>query len=634
MAGRGETLEQKRARLAAMREAEAQASPDFAQADDGAPDKPPRLPQPCPVVPLGGGGTNGRQIIFLDGLGQVQIASTKCEKGDMLWWFGEEYLETYFMGEGKEKDRWSQRKAQAALVGDCRDRGIFDPAGKVFGRGAHRGPLGGHELILHMGDRVLIANPTASAADDRMIVKKAGTVTLRKRRLFYPAASALPQPAQKPASQAEAARLLDKFKGYAFVNNKAAPLLLIGMVAQMYVCGALNWRSHIWLTAPTGSGKTTLQDIIRACLGDWCLHCEDTTEAGIRQMLGDDTLPVLIDEAEAHDRPERLQTILNLVKKSSSGAKIFRGGVDGKGTEFTGQSAFLLSSVLHAPLRGEDRNRIAILEMRKLPKNGGRFDPELEFWEGIGPAFQRRMIAHWHRWQYTFEEYHAEIGRRGYPQRARDTYGTLLACADLFLYDRGLNDLGYGSDEAIERVQGAVAACTDLMTQAEADSESDEVKVRRRLLATMLPGFGGKPPETVAAWIERAIEPKVVYENTFGQSEERRVANEEARSLLKAHGLMLIEFTGVQRADGSPGLRQPDPRDSEAEWEGVYLAIASENNSGLCRLFEDSDWRGGGWKISLGRLPDVIRCKPKFPEGSVWSQAVPLSTMMFKEESG
>ena len=621
--------ENKRAsRLDAMRQAEAQAAPEFDLAEEGGPDNPPRLPQPCPVTPLGG---NGKQLIFLDGLGQVTIAPTKCDKGDMIWWFGLDYLETHFENDRKGSDRWCQRKAQAAFVMDCRDKGIFDPAGKVFGRGAHRGPLGGGELVLHLGDRVFIADPKQDKLSDRVKMAKAGTVTLRGRRLFYPAASALPQPALEPAPQDAVERLYSKFKGFSFVNGKASALLLLGMVAQMYVCGALKWRSHIWLTAPTGSGKTTLQDIIRACVGEWCLHCEDTTEAGIRQMLGDDTLPVLIDEAEAHDKPERLQQILNLMKKSSSGAKIFRGGVDGKGTEFTGQSCFLMSSVLHAPLRGEDRNRMAILEMRKLPKDGGTFDPELELWDELGPAFQRRMIAHWHRWQDTLEEYKAEIGRLGYPQRARDTYGTLLACADLFLYDKGLGEFSFDSQEAISRVQDAVASCIDLMEQAEADSETDDVRVRRRLLATMLPGYGGKPPETVATWIERAMEwVEVSGEHLPDGSFHAPVKkeNKEARDRLKAHGLMLIEIT-EKRANGTCKYKQATPED----WDRTYLAIAGDSNVGLCSLFEDSDWQRGGWKQSFARIKGVERVKPKFPDGGVWSQAVPLNLMMFRDEA-
>ena len=129
-----------------------------------------------------------------------------------------------------------------------------------------------------------------------------------------------------------------------------AALLLLGWVGHALMCGAFGWRSHVWLTGETSAGKSTLQKLIRAILDEWGLYTEDASEASIRQTLKDDTLPVMIDEAEPDDRAERQQAMINLARKASSGAKMHRGSADHRAQEFTAQSAFLFSSILHAPL--------------------------------------------------------------------------------------------------------------------------------------------------------------------------------------------------------------------------------------------------------------------------------------------
>lgn len=613
-----------KSRLAAMRDAQVQVAPAFDEAEDGPQDITPHLHQPCPVVPLG---INGKNLVFLDGLRQIVTAPTKCDKGDMMLWFGSEYLESYYGTEGKA-DRWDQRKAQTAFVEDCRNLGLFDPSGRVFGRGAHRGPLGGHELVMHLGNRVLIADPSANKANDRLRMVKAGSISLQGERLFYPAGPPLPPPAERAATAKDAASLLETFEGFHFVHD-AAPLLLLGMVAQMYVCGALRWRSHMWITAPTGAGKTTLQNIVRENLQGWCLHTEEATEPSIRQVLKDDTLPVLIDEAESHDRPEQKQAIINLMKRASAGGKIHRGGADHKHSEFTAQSCFLLTSVLHAPLRGEDRNRMAILEMRAAP-DSSRPPPlalELATWRTLGRRFHRRMIAHWGRWEGTYDAYRAAIADLGYPSRTQDTYGTLLACADLLRFDYCWDDLNLSDEPGRERVVEAVARCVPLMEESRAAAEGDDVRVRRVMLGTHLPGFGGKAPEPIGRWIERAMAylTQTEADPVDGFNTVTSV-DQAARDRLKSYGLAVVKLHQTER--GGIGYRDADPED----WTGSYLAVAGETNLALAALLKDTDWRGGGWKQSLAKIPGVVKCKVRFYEGVVQAQCIPLKAMMFKDE--
>jgi hypothetical protein len=619
--------------LKAMADSAPRPAPDFAAADD-APAKDGEAPWlqstadfPCPITPLGVHSSS--KITFLDGLNQIVIAPTKCDKGDLMLWFGTRYLEAFYGADGKE--RWDQRKVQTALVEDCRNLGIFNPVGRVFGRGANAAPNAPRALVLHMGDRVLVSDPGQEKARDRLTVTRAGRVQVAGQVLYFPALPALPPPAIKAGVASEVQQLLATFKRFYFVEQEAAPLLLLGMTAQMFIAGALKWRAHMWLSAPTSSGKTTLQDIIREMLGAWCIHTEDSSEAAIRQILGQDTLAVLIDEAEAHDNPERLQRLLNLIKKASAGGTIIRGSADHKAQEFIAQSCFMLSSVLHAPLRGEDRNRIVILEMRKVPDNAERLPLETATYRHWGRAFHRRMIDHWERWEQTYSAYRAAIRAVGFGGREQDTYGTLLACADLLLYDHAFNDIVPTEEPGRERIAAHVATIIPMMQRSQGEARSDVDRAILHLNSSNLPGSNGNSPEPVGLWIDRAMRWAVedkVEAGPDGWQQAREVPNEKARDKLKAHGLRVVNLQEPARPGGQPRVKDAQPED----YDGAYLAIAYGSNRALCDLFARSDWAGGAWVQSFAKVPGVQKAKVRFAGSPDNAICVPLSAMRAEDE--
>ena len=71
----------------------------------------------------------------------------------------------------------------------------------------------------------------------------------------------------------------------------ASAHFLLGWLVLAPVCGALNWRPHIWLTGGAGTGKTTILKLfIRPLLGGVVQSATGgTTEAGLRgdQDLGE-----------------------------------------------------------------------------------------------------------------------------------------------------------------------------------------------------------------------------------------------------------------------------------------------------------------------------------------------------------
>lgn len=585
--------------------------PDAAERDGRAP----YLPDDCPVTALG---KNGNKIFFLDRSQQIIEATTRCEKGDMMLWFGNDWLVDAFPRVKVEKGveypvpgEFDQREAQIALVEDCWSRGIFNPAGRVFGRGAHRVPGDEMQLILHMGSKVMRVNWLDVGGERRIEpqVVRAGRIDGPEgRTLFFPALEALPSPAAFPSTAAEGQALQAEFANWYWKHSQASTLLLLGMVGQMFLCGALDWRAHMWLSGPTASGKSSLQKLIRALLEDWCLHTEDASEAAVRQVLGDDTLPVMIDEAEAHDKPERLAAIINLMKKASSGAKIYRGSQDHKAQQFTAQSAFLFSSVLHPPFRGEDRNRLAILEMLPIPAEAPDLELDYDYYRRLGRGMRKRILEHWPRFDQTLSAYKAAIARKGYSGRWRDTYGTLLAFADLLMFDHPVSvntaagplvDLP-GVEPGPVRVERLTGIVAPAMALARTETRDDVERVLAYLSSLQLPGANGKPPDPVALWLERAMTP---VPGEFPADPMR--PNEEARARLKANGLRVMNLE--QDAHGK--WRQSDAVPDR--WDEAWVAVAYASNRALCKLFEGSDWADGAWIQSLGKVPGAFKLGEK-----------------------
>lgn len=624
-----------RSGLDSVRDSEPVAAPDFAGADE-APDedgRPPRLPQPCPVTPLG---ISGKSIVFLDRSKQLQTAPTKCDKGDMMLWFGDDWLCRHFASKWQDEKpiEWNQRRAQVAFIEDCHGLGIFSPEGRVFGRGAHRARDNAEQLVLHLGDRVMLAGPGT--------VDKRGKPT-REPQLFpagrvgdayFTALARLPAPADEPATRAEGRGLLKALGRWYWTDPGVAELLMLGDIGQMFVCGALDWRTHVWLNGPTAAGKTALQKIIRAILADWCLYTEDASEAALRQVLRDDTLPVLIDEAEPHDNPERQRAIINLMKKASSGAKMYRGGADHKASEFTAQSCFLLSSVLHSPLKGEDRNRLVILDMREVPDGAEPLELELAMWRQLGRKFHRRMIEQWSRFERTLDCYKREIQRNRFTGRWADTFGTLLACADLLLFDYGPEELPmHDEEEEPDRVRKWVAKILPLMARGRVEARSDVERVQLHMLTHMLPGAHGQPPESVGMWLTRAMALKRVP-GEFETIPDDWVPDEAARAKLKSYGLRVVSV--VRKTGGGEGIDDALPD----RWEDGYLAVAYSTNKALCEVFRGSEWADGGWVQSLGKItgPDGRIARKGFkvrfagkPDNAV---LVPLSAFQGEEGEG
>lgn len=172
-----------------------------------------------------------------------------------------------------------------------------------------------------------------------------------------------------PLGNAEANKLRELIGCFQF-GNPLDSLFLSGWLVTAMICGALDWRPHLWLTGAAGSGKTTiLSEVIEPLLGDVALNIQgNTTEAGIRQALGHDARPVLFDEAEGGDDQrgqDRMAQVLALARASSreSGALMLKGSAGGQSMSFRIRSSFLFSSIAVSIDKRADQGRISVLEL-------------------------------------------------------------------------------------------------------------------------------------------------------------------------------------------------------------------------------------------------------------------------------
>ena len=222
-------------------------------------------------------------------------------------------------------------------------QGVYDPR-RVRGRGCW---IDEDRVVIHLGDRVMVNRDEVEvgAVDSHFI---------------YEQGPGCRPDFDRPLDVTQSRWLLETAQMCRWEHPGAAAMLS-GWVVLAPICGALSWRPHCWMVGGAGSGKSTiLADFTKPLLGEMETSVLGaSTEAGLRQALGSDAIPVLMDEAEqaqARDE-ERLQSIMELARASSSetGAKTLKGTASGTGQEYLIRSMFLLSSITSSLKQGSDK---------------------------------------------------------------------------------------------------------------------------------------------------------------------------------------------------------------------------------------------------------------------------------------
>lgn len=388
---------------------------------------------PTPVPPPPGGyfsclGFEGNHYFYLPhSTGQVLTLSGSSHTSTNLCRLAPlEYWETLY--QSKSGVNWTA--AASNLFAQQAAAGVYSPD-RIRGRGAW---WDHGRAVIHLGDRLLVNG------DHHPISQRLTNSPYLYQR--HAAIEGITDLAPLPTPDAQQILLIaERFHW----EVPASGLLLAGWATLAPICGALDWRPHVWLTAGAGSGKSAILDrFLGPLLGPLSLWPEgNTTEAFIRQELRADAMPVVFDEAESNEKrdQDRIQSVLALARVSSSSGRgvIGKGSADGTAQRYTIRSMFLMSSIATALKQGADKSRFAQLTLRnpaELPKadrtaHWEALDRDLDRY--ISNDIGRRLLARTISLIPTIRD-SARVFRRVAAehfdsQRLGDQYGTLLAGA-------------------------------------------------------------------------------------------------------------------------------------------------------------------------------------------------------------
>lgn len=357
-----------------------------------------------------------------------------------------------------------------------------------------------------------------------------------KSKYIYEVGEELGFTVEKPLKNLAASKLMDLLK----LLNWDRPInsfLLAGWCVVAPICGALNWRPHIWITGGAGTGKSWLfMKIVRPLLGETGLAVQgETSEAGLRQMLGHDALPVVFDEAEGEDRKsqDRMQSVLSLMRAASAndGGIMAKGSAGGSAKTYRIRSCFAFASIAVQLSQQSDRSRVTVLGLMKA--NGAKADSNWKLLqekydetvtEDFCTSLRSRTISLLPTILANVKTFSNAAAAVIGEQRAGDQIGVLLAGAYSLVSDKIIN-----YDEAIKWVSEK-----DWTEERGLGSARDEFGLISLLLEYMI------RVETQAATVERSIGELVLI--ALGLNEpEWNISPLQANDRLKRTGIRVIE---------------------------------------------------------------------------------------------
>ncbi len=337
-------------------------------------------------------------------------------------------------------------RACSDIIEAANRAGVF-AVDRVRGRGVW---LEGKSIVWHLGDRLEV--------DGREV----DLITHRSAH-HYPRLPALTiDTAATPLSDAEGREILAAITAMGW-STSLDPLHLLGWAVLANVGGALDKRPVLQITSRAGSGKTYLRERVLQPLLPEVISGSDNTEAGIRQTLKADTLPVLIDESESENRSRR-EGHLKLARLSYDGSPTSRGTTHGQALNYAVRSSIAMVGINAIITNSADRSRTVVVGREQLPQaQWTEVDRRVRalLIPGVGDRLIRRTVSNLTTLRAnttTFARVVEGQLRTGTAARDGDTYGPLLAGAHLLtslsrLDDQQavawLDDLGWSADVAL-----------------------------------------------------------------------------------------------------------------------------------------------------------------------------------------
>lgn len=535
-----------------------------------------RLPPDCPVVPLG---VQNKLTFFIDALGQF-LSFDGMKPADLIrlfrttpnftyWAWPRKKLINVDAETGKQNfmiNGVEEKKAIMCLEKAAAARGPFDPSNKLRGRGAWRDSFG--RLIWHSGDQLWMVE------NDKLISSAPGEVD----GIFYFRAASImtPWPEPVPAEESPAREIFDMLRTWHWQRPKLDPVLVLGSLGVMFMSGALKERPHAGIMGDWGTGKTALTNLIQSVIGDVLVRAENPTEAGVRQRMGLDALPVAIDEFEAGEDNSRVSKLVELSRIAYSGGSLLRGGSDHKGVEFTSRNAFFCSGINLPPMKPQDLSRFAILNTRRLQVKGGA-EPKAE--KDWGRMILRSLMDAWPEFSPLLADWRTLLAGAGLTGRGTDTYGTLFAMAQLMLGAENMEDIGLDTTEPKK--------LGELIAEATAEERALQGENWRECLEHLM----GAPIEAIKGGNRPTV---------GGITEELEKPYAQASE---------FDMNGVQEKLAMAGVKViAEPDDTLPAGRVRWLLAVPPKGPLLAKMFQGTKWQQQVWFSALKQGPaDIVR---------------------------
>jgi putative DNA primase/helicase len=302
-------------------------------------------------------------IYYMISMGQLQVLALKAgelsqnnllQLASLDWWRREYPTFDPETGKYGKNPEWQQ--AVDDIIQGCTTEGVYHPEA-IKGRGFWRD---GDISVRHLGNKLININSGEE-------------IPLLSTELkgIYQKSKSMDIPNSEIATQEQINKFYQTIKAI-YWTNKTSPMLLIGWAAIAPMCGLLNWRPHIWITGEHGSGKSdTVIEALSVAIGKTqMIHAKDsTTEAGMRQTLKSDAIPVLLDEMEPNSAKDRarIDRLISLARNASSDdeATTLKGSVSGDSVSYRVRSMFCYASInTHLPELA-DQSRTSVLSIEK-----------------------------------------------------------------------------------------------------------------------------------------------------------------------------------------------------------------------------------------------------------------------------
>jgi len=460
------------------------------------------------------------------------------------------------------------------LIQQCTDTGVF--RGDLRrGRGCWYDE---GRVVLHCGDHLVVDGTTQDILD-------------LKTSYVYERGVPIHIPHREPVS-INRAKAFAALCGMLSFERPLHAKLLAGWVALAPICGALKWRPHIWLTGPAGSGKSWVMANIIGRLGRVSVQVQSsTTEAGIRQSLGSDALPVLFDEAEPEDLRSQMniQRVLELARQASSenGASIMKGTSGGEAMQFNIRSMFCLASIGVGTRHRADITRFSVLSL-STNHSTSRFEKIQELEAALGADFYSGLCAR-------------SVNMAAVIRKNSETFAVAIA---EMISDRRMGDQighllgGYYSLHSDDEI--TLAQAIEYVQQFDLASETlpeDETKDEVQLLNYLM-------ERCVTADIDGKPNSKFAIGELIAFTSSGHTYADKAEKVLQRHGM------------------------SARHEEGLYI---SAKHSQLAELLHGTKF-GTNWGLFLRRLKDVEPCTKVVRMNSVLNRCLCIPWSYFEDD--